>query len=663
MKSYQFGVDYYPEHWPKERWPIDAAMMREMGIQIVRMAEFSWQKFEPRAGEFHFEELDEAIGVLANEGIDVILGTPTAAPPKWIIDQNPEIQPTDWHGQQRFFGSRHHDCQSNPVYRAHIRRYVTAFAAHYAANPHVVGWQVDNELGNSHGDLCYCEHCQARFQQWLKDKYHTIDELNRAWGTAFWSQGYDDFTCIPAPKITAAWGVNPSHELDWRRFTSDLICEFHQFQADILRAAAPEKFITHNLMGFCSKPSYYDLGRQLDFASHDQYPGGHFLSHPVGYRADVQAAELDMIRAVKQQSFWIMEQQSGITGWEILGRAPKPGQIPLWAMQSVAHGADTVVFFRWRSCAMGTEQYWHGILPHNGIPGRYHAEISGMMKHYAPLLEEIRGGVPKAEIAIVRSYDQERAIDIQPHHPQHRYIQHLLTYYKALHRANVPVDFVGEHHDFSPYKVIIAPLQFLMTEEYVQKLRDYVAQGGHLVLTWRSGIKDGTNLCHTDGPVPVRMNGLTGVNLLEYDCLRDGEGLVRWDGVEYPCAQWCDVLHMTTADPVATYAHEFYAGTPAITRNAFGKGTTWYVGTTMSDALADRFIAELCAAAEVAPLLATPHGVEAAHRVANGRKYLFLLNHNETVQAVEVPAGFRTWDGTEWTGQLAPLDVKVFVEA
>ncbi len=663
MKHYQFGVDYYPEHWPRERWPIDAAMMHEMGIQIVRMAEFSWQKFEPRKGEFHFEELDEAIDILAAQGIDVILGTPTAAPPKWIIDQNPEIQPTDWHGQQRFFGSRHHDCQSNPVYREHIRRYVTAFAAHYAPNPHVVGWQVDNELGNSHGDLCYCEHCQKRFQQWLKDKYHTIDELNRAWGTAFWSQGYDDFTCVPAPKITAAWGVNPSHELDWKRFTSDLICEFHQFQADILRAAAPEKWITHNLMGFCSKPSYYDLGKQLDFASHDQYPGGHFLARHGEYRADVQAAELDMIRAVKQQSFWIMEQQSGITGWEILGRAPKPGQIPLWAMQSVAHGADTVVFFRWRSCAMGTEQYWHGILPHNGIPGRYHAEISAMMKHYAPLLAEIRGGVPKAEIAILRSYDQEWAIDIQPHHPQHRYIQHLLTYYKALHRANVPVDFVGEHQDFSPYKALIAPLQFLMNEAYAKKLRAYVEQGGQLVLTWRSGIKDGTNLCHTDSPVPVWMNALTGVNLLEYDCLRDVDGLVRWDGVDYPCTQWCDVLHATTAEPVATYGHEFYAGTPAITRNAYGKGTAWYVGTTMSDELADRFIEELCAAADVAPLMATPHGVEAAHRVANGRKYLFLLNHNESEQRVDVPAAFHPWDGAEWTGVLAPLSVQVFVEA
>ena len=662
MKKYQFGVDYYPEHWPKERWPIDAQMMKDMGIQIVRMAEFSWQMFEPREGEFHFEDMDEAIDILAAQGIDVILGTPTAAPPKWIIDRNPEIQPVDWKGQQRFFGSRHHDCQSNPAYREHVRRFVTAFAKHYAHNPAVVGWQIDNELGNSHGDLCYCDHCRDHFQLWLKEKYGTIDELNRAWGVAFWSQGYNEFTAIPAPKFPAAGGLNPSHELDWRRFTSDLVCDFHQLQADILRAANPDLFITHNLMGFCNKPSYYDLGKQLDFASQDQYPGGHFKARHDVYHADINAAELDFIRAVKQQSFWVMEQQSGITGWEILGRAPKPGEIPMWAMQSVAHGADTIVFFRWRSCAMGTEQYWHGILPHSGIPGRFHQEISALMKRYTPLMKELSGSVPKAEVAILRSYDQERAIGIQPHHPQHNYIQHLMTYYYALHRQNVPVDFVGEHQDYSPYKVLIAPLQFLMTEAHLDKLRAFVENGGRLVVTWRSGIKDESNLCHTDGPVPVRFAALTGVNLLEYDCLRDCTGSVRWDNVDYPCSQWCDVLHATTAESVAEYAHEFYAGTPAITRNRYGQGLTWYVGTTMSDALADRFIAEICREADVAPLMATPHGVEVVHRQKDGRTWLFLLNHNESEQTADLPAGYAPWDGENWTGTIGPMGVRVFVK-
>ncbi|MBE5797359.1 MAG: beta-galactosidase [Clostridiales bacterium] len=665
MKHYTFGVDYYPEHWPRERWATDAKMMREMGIEVVRMGEFSWAMFEPSAGEFHFETLDEAIAILGREGIDVILGTPTAAPPAWIIEQNPEIQPTNWHGHQRFFGGRHHDCQSNPVYREHIRRYVTAFAAHYADNPHVMGWQVDNELGNSHGDLCYCPSCEKRFRRWLKEKYGTIEELNRAWGTAFWSQGYPDFEHIHAPKITAAWGQNPSQDLDWRRFTSDLVCEFHQFQADILRKAAPDKWITHNLMGFSSKPSYYKLGEQLDFASHDQYPGGHFHARHNEYRADWHAAELDFIRAVKQKSFWIMEQQSGITGWEILGRTPRPGQLGLWAMQCVAHGADTIVFFRWRSCAMGTEQYWHGLLPHNGVPGRYFREVAAFMKQYAPLLREISGAGPKAEVAILRSYEQEYAFQIQPHHPQHSYIQHLAAYYKALHRANVPVDFVGEHHDWADYKVLIAPLQFLMTPEMAEKLRAYVQRGGRLLLTWRSGVKDATNLCHTEGAVPCMVDDLCGLALAEYDCLRDAEGKVLWgaqEGEAYSSRHWCDIVETTTAETLATYGHDFYAGTPAVTRNAFGQGAAYYVGTTPGDELADRITAQLLADAHLSPLMETPHGVEAVRRVKDGRTYLFLLNHNDHPAHADLPAGFRTWDGAEWTGELTPMGVQVFVK-
>ncbi len=663
MKQYCFGVDYYPEHWPEERWATDARMMREMGIQIVRMAEFSWSKFEPRAGDFHFESLDRAISVLAAEGIDVILGTPTAAPPAWIIEQNPEIQPMDARGQTRFFGSRHHDCQSNPVYREHIRRYVTAFAAHYANNPAVVGWQVDNELGNSHGDLCYCPSCENRFRQWLKEKYGSIEQVNEAWGTCFWSQDYPDFEHIHAPKITAAFGANPSRDLDWKRFTSDLVCEFHRFQADILRAAAPEKFITHNMMGFCVKPSYYDLGKQLDFASHDQYPGGHFHARHDEYRADWHAAELDFIRAVKQKPFWIMEQQSGITGWEILGRAPRPGQIGLWAMQCVAHGADTIVFFRWRSCAAGTEQYWHGILPHNGVPGRYHREISALMKQYAPLLDEIRGAMPRAEVAILRSYEQEHAFDIQPHHPQHRYMQHLAVYYKALHRMNVPVDFVGEEHDFSPYKVLIAPLQFLMTPELSAKLHAYVEAGGHLLLTWRSGIRTGSNLSWTEGNVPALVNDLCGLCVTEYDGLRDTEGLVEWDGVQYPSLYWADVVELTTAHPLATYAKEFYAGTSAITCNEFGKGRVYYVGTTPGSDLAEKLASVLCADAGIAPLLATPHGVEAARRVTeDGLTYLFLLNHNEEPCEVDIPAGWAPWNGAAFAGTLPGMGVQVFVK-
>lgn len=635
--SYLFGVDYYPEHWPRERWATDAKMMREMGITIVRMAEFSWSKWEPREGEFHFEDLDEAIEIMAKEGIDCILGTPTAAPPKWIIDKNPEILPVDSRDRHYFFGGRHHDCQSNPVYREHIRRFVTAFAEHYAKNPHVVGWQVDNELGNSHFDLCFCPSCERRFRLWLKGKYGTIENLNERWGTAFWSQGYTDFEQVDSPKVTTS-GHNPSQQLDWKRFCSDLVLEFHQFQADILRKAAPEKFITHNLMGFSDKLDYQKLGQQLDFASHDQYPGGHFHAKHDEYRADFHAAEVAYVRSTMKKPFWIMEQQSGITGWEILGRAPKPGQLGLWAMQCVAHGADTIVFFRWRSCVMGTEQYWHGILPHNGVPGRYYREIKEFMDKNAPLIQALQGAMPAKEAAILFSYDQNYAFTIQPHHPELRYTKHLMTYYGALHRANIPTDFVRENDDWSGYKVLIAPLQFLMTPELSAKFHAYVEQGGTLVLDFRSGVKNNNNIAITTDALPCLVNDLCGLTVTEYDCLRDADALVAWDGKTYPAHLWSDVMEATTAQPLATYAKEFYAGTPAITRNTFGKGQVYYIGTQMGSELADRFVRELEENAGLASLLHTPHGVEVVHREKDGVRYIFVLNHNEEAWKLDVPA-------------------------
>lgn len=659
--DYQFGVDYYPEHWPRERWETDAALMKEMGVDVVRMAEFSWFKMEPRRGEFEFGWLDEAIELLAAHGIKSILGTPTAAPPAWIIQETPEIQPIDSQGRLRHFGGRHHDCQSNPVYREHIRRFVTAFAAHFGSNPNVIGWQIDNELGNSHGDLCMCPSCEKRFQEWLAAKYGDIETLNRRWGTAFWSQGYQDFSQIQAPILTVT-GENPSEMLDWKRFCSDLVVEFHHFQAELLRTAAPDKFITHNLMGFSDKVSYFDLAKDLDFVSHDQYPGGHFRPAQNQLIADRLAAELDFIRGLKEKPFWIMEQQAGMTGWEVLGRSPRPGELGLWVMQTVAHGADTVVFFRWRTCSMGTEQYWHGVLPHSGIPGRYYRELKEFMDKARPLMKEIGGSMPKVRTAIVFSYDQDYAMQIQPHHPDHRYVEHLMMYYRALFGRNIPVDFIPDNADFGKYDLVIAPLQYLMTPELEQKYRAYVAGGGNLLLTMRTGVKDWDNICMTDSPLPGGLGDVLGIEVPEYDCLRDTSVNVSFAGEEYTGEKWSDLITLTTAEPLAAYSSEFYAGTPAVTVNRHGKGRAYYVGVEPGQALAAEITGKLVEDAGIASLGDSPFGVEITHRSTGEKDYIFLINHTAEIQTVKIPADWSPYfDGQ--TGELQPFAVEVYTRA
>jgi beta-galactosidase len=681
-----FGADYYPEHWPEERWPVDAELMQEMGIQVVRMAEFSWHKLEPEEGKYDFAWLDKVVALLGGHGIRTILGTPSAAPPAWMIRKHPDILPTDHDGRVRGFGGRHHDCQSNPVYRDYIRKIVTAMAEHYADNPYVIGWQPDNELGNSHDDLCHCRYCRENFQNWLRRKYGTVNELNKAWGAAFWSQEYNSFEEVFTPALTVT-GENPSQLLDWKKFHSDLIVDFLKMQADILREHCPHQFITHNFMGFADTVDYYDLAKQLDFVSHDQYPGGFFGPQPHDKNASL-AATLDVVRSYKNQSYWIMEQQSGITGWQVMGRAPQPGQLTAWTLQSIAHGADAVVYFRWRVCALGTEQYWHGILPHSGVPGRRYAELKETVHSMAPLMDAMQGAVPAAETAIVFSFAQLYAFRIQPQNPELSYVGQILKYYEALYERNIPVDFVPDTGDFSKYKLLIAPLQYLMTPELEERYFSYVQNGGHLVLTMRTGVKDEHNICMTDRELPGRLGSLAGIDVLDYDCLLQADVSVTYEGKKYKAEKWADMITVknpaaatveasqaaptgdTCVDAdgtktaagvtvLASYASEFYAGTPCITENLCGKGMCWYVGTEPSEELLADLTGRFVSRSGVHSLGKSDPEVELTAKENGNGRWIFAINHAAETRHFEVPAGFHMIRG-KTAGTLEGFETQIF---
>jgi len=656
--NFQFGVDYYPEHWPEDRWETDARLMQEAGLKVVRLAEFAWNKLEPSDGRFDFSWLDRSLSVLAARGLKAVLGTPSAAPPAWLIEAHPDILPVDSHGVTRGFGGRHHDCQSNPTYRRYVARIVRAMADHYGKDLRVAGWQTDNELGNSHDDLCHCASCKKAFHDWLKDRYADIGGLNAAWGTVFWSQTYDTFAQIPTPALTAT-AHNPSLLLDWKRFHSDLIVDFQQKQIDLLRAGTTGQFITHNFMGFHDLVDYFDLAEPLDFVSHDQYPVGFWESAP-GRSPGALAAALDLMSGLKAKTFWIMEQQAGPTGWQILARTPRPGQLALWAAQSVARGADTVVFFRWRSCTVGTEQYWHGILPHNGVPGRRYEELKGLIQTLGPVMPKFEGARSGAEVAIVHSYDQNWAFEVQPHHPDLDYVRFAQEVHQGFHGQNIPVDFVTDQSDLAPYKLVVAPLVFLDLPGTADRLKAYVKAGGHLVVTFRSGVKTASNLCQTAAPLPGPYGELLGIDVLDYDCLREATVPVAAGGKTFQGNLWWDVVSLRGAEAWALGQGSDHFGEPAVTRHASGRGTAWYLTTApdagFMDTLADLWASE----ARVETLGDSQPGVELSRRRTADADFLFALNHTGEPRAHNPGPGWSTVVGGP---SLSPYGFAVFQKA
>jgi beta-galactosidase len=663
---FPFGADYYPEHWPEQRWATDARLMAEAGINTVRLAEFAWSKLEPEPGRFDFGWLDRAIALLAEQGIRVILGTPTASMPPWLAKNHPDVFMRLQDGTVRTYGNRRNYCPTNATYRQYSQRITREMAGHYCDNDAVIGWQTDNELGGQ-TNRCFCESCRAAFGDWLQQRYGSLDEVNEKWGTVFWSHIYNDWAEIPTPAATGS-SPNPGLALDYYRFASDAYVDFQQEQIDILRERCPGKFITHNLMGFYFDTlDYYRLAAPLDFAGYDIYVR---MQWTVEQEVDPSSAALshDSIRGLKQQNHWVIEQQSGPGGWEIVSVAPRPGELRLWAYQSIAHGADGIIFFRWRTALFGTEEYWHGVLDHHGEPGRRYREIAQMGAELAEHGERIHGSAVKAEVAILHDYDTTWAFQIQQNNPNFHYPRHVHDIYRGFWRQNVPVDLVHPAADLAGYKLVVAPALYVLPEPVAANLRQFARDGGTVLLTARSGVKDEANAVVAE-KLPGLLAEMAGVTVAEYDSrpswaenplAAEDEALA---GEALTSSVWADVLEPTTAEVVARYTGEYYAGAPAITLNRYGEGQVVYAGTLGDSALFARLTVWLGELAGVEPLLETPDGVEATARWQNGQRLLFLLNHNDETATVSLDRDYRNLlDGDEADSsevKLGPYDVMI----
>ncbi len=631
-----YGADYYPEEWSQERWEYDARLMAEAGFNVVRLAELSWGLLEPEPDRFDFGWLDEAIDLLHRHGIATVLGTPTTAVPPWLMDLDPEALLVREDGRQESYGAWATQCYNSPVFRERSRVIVEAMAQRYRANSAVIGWQVDCEYGVFDRVRCYCDRCRHAFQGWLRRRYGDLDALRAAWGASFWSHTYSDWSQIPSPRKTNN-RHNPGLVLDYARFCSDTVVGYQQLHLDILRREAPHQFVTHNLAsaGYTAL-DLFKVAEPLDVIGWDNY-----IPHTQFAQA---ALSHDIVRSAKRCNYWMLEQQCGHLHWHPFS-APPDGVVRLMAYQSIAHGADAILYFRWRSGLIGAEQYHAGIIPHDGRPGRIYDEVKAMGRELQRLGRALDGTTPRAEVAFILSYESLWALENQAHHADlgnpWRYFEDSYRYLLSRH---IPVDFCPPSADLSGYKLVIAPALFVLAAESAENLARYVEGGGTLLATVRSGQKDEHNRV-IDRPFPGLLSSLFGVTVREFSSELAGTQLAlrleaAWGGGEAGADTWQEWLEPADAEVVARYRGGLYDGRPAATWRPVGRGGAMYLGTMGADATG-RLLGELLRRAGVEPPLAVeaPGQVEVAVRQGEGHKVLFLLNYSGERQVAHLDGG------------------------
>jgi len=648
-QTYRFGVAYYPEHWTAEEARMDPERMATAGVNTVRMAEFAWDCMEPRRGEFDFSLFDTAIERLGAAGIDTILCVPTAAPPRWLTQEHDEWMRVDANGNRMAHGSRQHCCTNHPGFRAESERITEAMARHFGSNPHVVGWQTDNELF-CHIAACFCGACTDRFRLWLRDKYGTIAALNGAWGTRFWAQTYDSFDQILLPIPDRPTHANPSQVLDHARFLSDSIGEFQRGQTKIVRAAQPRWWITHN--GTFDHIDYWKFSEDLDFLGVDVYPG--FVAHEAD-KHSWTALKCEEARSVSG-TFIVPEQQAGAGGQRpYLHPTPPPGQMRLWAWQSIAHGADGVLHFRWRTCRFGAEIYWNGILDHDNIPRRRYDEFAQEGAELRRIGSRILGTSVLVKAAVLSDFEQDEAyLTMHMGLPSPSDQRNLA--YKELLERHLPVGIVNASDCFDGVECLIIPSFVMMDEDLAARLGQFVENGGVLFATARTATRDRNNHVISKTP-PGLLSELFGVSVEEFGKL--SEPLLTL-GNDIPAGAGYEILLPATASVVARW-NETADGSPhaapgqaAITVNRAGKGAAIYAGTYLSEENCAALIDALLSYIPLAPLARAGKLTEVTCRRGTNCRLVFALNHEPRETTIMgLPGGMDLLSGKACEGTIS----------
>ena len=633
LPNIYFGGDYTPEHFPKEVMEEDMRLMKKAGVNMATINVFSWGQLQPDEDTWCFEWLDEVMDALAANGVSADLGTATASTPAWMAKNYPEILPTDETGLRWNHGSRQCFNPNSPKYRELSAVLVRKLAERYKDHPALAMWHVNNELSQMVGQD-FSEITIQKFRTWCKEKYGTCDALNQKLGLYFWGNNVYDWDEL-VPPMKTAHQHSTSLLLEWKRFTNECYMEVAKAEIDILREVTPDVLITTNFLYEYKVLDYHTWADMIDFISVSSFPDPKTTNHP-----GEAALSHDIMRGLKDQPFVLLEQAPSQVNWRLANVNKKPGVMRLWSHQGMAHGSDSFLFFQWRASVHGSEKFHSAMVPHVGESSRVFREMTAFGNEL-PHLNEVVGSDVQADVAILLDYNNWWTCEFTPGPTALlNYLENLQAYHFPLFEQNITTDVISVDRDLSKYKVVIAPLLYMLKPGFKESIEQFVSDGGTFITTFFSGVVNELDEVFQGG-YPGPLSELLGIKVEEFEAMKPyiKNSLKMKDGQTFEARLWCDILQLGSAEALAEFGSDYFKGSPALTVNSFGKGKAYYVATLPDNAFMQQFLKTVCAEQGVAPVVDAPKNVEAVVRSSGEQDYLFVLNHNYEPVEVTLPEG------------------------
>lgn len=642
LSRFLYGGDYNPDQWTEETWPEDIKVFKKVDLNSATINIFSWAVLEPREGVYDFSKLDKIVQELSDANFDIVMGTATAAMPAWMFKKYPDIARVDYQGRRHVFGQRHNFCPNSKNYQRLDSELVEKLAQHYADNPHIVVWHVNNEYGGN----CYCGNCQNAFRDWLRNKYKTLGALNKAWNMNVWSHTIYDWDEIVVPnELGDAWGPESSEtivaglSIDYLRFQSESLQNLFKMEKAVIKKYDPETPVTTNFHSLPNKMiDYQKWAKDQDIISYDSYPTYDAPAYKPAFL-------YDLMRSLKHQPFMLMESAPSQVNWQSYSPLKRPGQMAATELQAVAHGADTVQFFQLKQAVGGSEKFHSAIIAHSQrTDTRVFHELTDLGQKLKQAGSTILGSKTKAKVAIIFdwsnfwSYEYVDGISQDLH-----YVGSILDYYRQFYERNIPTDVISVDDDFSQYDLVVAPVLYMVKTGLADKINAYVKNGGDFVTSYMSGMVNESDNVYLGG-YPGPLKDVTGIWVEESDAVVPGhKTYVSLKDQNYEAGLVCDLIHPETAKVLAKYANEFYQGTAAITENQYGQGKAWYVGTKLDHAGLTQLFNHIVLAADIESLVAAGNQLEVTKRITkDGKELYFVLNmSNDERELPEKFAGYQ----------------------